>query len=94
MIRRPIPVAAQDIGRWLLIMQLTAAAAVITNAALLCFTIPTGSDEHSVVFQYLSPMWVFFLFQYIVFGCMGIFAYIVEDIPSDVSLMSPICNAD
>ncbi len=80
--RRAIPVGAQDIGTWATIMQMTAVIAVMTNAGLLCFTmdfIPDGA---------VDAIWVFIAFQYVVFLSMGLFAYLVDDVPREVSANS------
>lgn len=36
--QRPVPAGAQDIGTWMSIFQFLSVAAVVTNAALVCFT--------------------------------------------------------
>ena len=33
---------------------------------------------------YVARVWFFIVFQYCIFFCMALFAYIVEDVPDDV----------
>lgn len=65
-------------------MQMTAVIAVMTNAGLLCFTmgfIPNGA---------VDVIWVFIAFQYVIFLSMGLFAYLVDDVPREVSTNTAI----
>lgn len=78
--RRCVPVGAEDIGTWMSILQLTSYAAVISNAALLCFTM---SFLH---FSKFGLAWTFIGFQYFVFCSMAIFAEYVEDVPEEVQM--------
>lgn len=77
--RRTIPVGAQDIGTWLSILQMTAVASVITNAGILCFTMKILDTS------LVGSIWIFIAFQYVIFVAMGVFAYVVDDVPAEVS---------
>lgn len=78
--RRVVPMGAQDIGTWLLILQMTAVIAVITNAAILCFTMGLLN------FSDVGKTWLFIGFQYVVFLSMALFAYLVDDVPPYVQI--------
>jgi hypothetical protein len=77
--RRPVPVGAEDIGTWLVILQMTSLAAVITNAGILCYTMKL------ITFSGVGTVWLFVGFQYSIFVAMALFAYLVDDVPADVS---------
>jgi hypothetical protein len=78
--RRCVPTGAEDIGTWMSILQLTSYAAVISNAALLCFTM------QFLTFSSFGKAWIFIGFQYFVFSSMSIFAAVVDDIPEEVAM--------
>lgn len=78
--RRPVPVGAEDIGTWLDILQITSVCSVVTNAALVCYTMQLTSD-----FSDVGQLWIFIGFQYTIFVLMAIFAYLVDDMPEEVS---------
>lgn len=78
--KRVIPIGCQDIGTWLVILQVTACISVITNAAILCFTMGI------IPFDGFNRVWLFIGFQYTIFFIMGVFAYLVDDIPYKVQL--------
>jgi hypothetical protein len=77
--RRPVPTGAEDIGTWLDILQITSVVSVITNAALVCYTMQLTSDYSDV-----GQLWIFIGFQYTIFVIMAIFAYVVDDCPEEV----------
>jgi hypothetical protein len=79
-IRRVVPTGAQDIGTWLVILQMTAIIAVITNAGIMCFTMEL------IPFTAWGEVWLFIGFQYVIFVAMAVFSYIVDDVPEDVAI--------
>mmetsp|Transcript_21771 Transcript_21771/g.36403 ORF Transcript_21771/g.36403 Transcript_21771/m.36403 type:complete len:780 (+) Transcript_21771:27-2366(+) len=79
--KRPLPVGAEDIGTWLDIMQLTSIASVITNAALVVYTMDLTNN-----FSDVGQLWIFIGFQYTIFVIMGIFAWWVDDMPNEVQI--------
>lgn len=81
--RRPVPTGAEDIGTWQAILQITSVASVVTNAALVVYTMQL-TDEFSSVGQ----LWIFIGFQYTIFVIMAFFSYMVDDVPEDVSRLS------
>lgn len=78
--RRPVPMGAQDIGTWLSILQLTAVISVLTNSGILCFTMDL------ITFSGTGKIWLFIGFQYFIFVAMAIFAYLVDDVPYEVTI--------
>jgi hypothetical protein len=78
--RRVLPVGAQDVGTWMVILQMTSVIAVITNAGILCFTMKL------IHFHEIGTIWLFIGFQYSIFLAMAIFAAVVDDVPEYVSI--------
>jgi hypothetical protein len=77
--RRPVPTGAEDIGTWLDIMQITSVISVVTNAALVCYTMQLTADYSDV-----GQLWIFIGFQYTIFITMYIFSEVVDDMPEEV----------
>lgn len=78
--RRVIPMGAQDVGTWLVILQLTAVIAVITNAGLLCYTMQL------ITFTNVGKTWLFIGLQYAILVMMMVFSYLVNDEPPYVTI--------
>ena len=76
---------AEDIGTWLDILQITSVCSVVTNAALVVYTMQLTAD-----FSDVGQLWIFIGFQYTIFVIMAIFAYLVDDMPEEVSLCGTI----
>ncbi len=70
---------AEDIGTWMPILQLTSVFAVMTNGALICYTM----DILSVV-DSTGKVWIFLALQYFVFFVMAIFSAVVDDVTEEV----------
>lgn len=91
MYRRPIPRGCQDIGTWMSIFQVTALAAVVTNAGLICYTMSLLND-----YSPWGVVWIFIGFQYTCISLMGVFAYLVDDVPEEVDIqlkrMEHLCD--
>jgi hypothetical protein len=69
---------AEDIGTWLVILQMTAVISVVTNAGILCFTMEI------IDFTAWGRVWLFIGFQYVIFVAMAVFSWAVPDVPEDV----------
>ncbi len=80
MTKRVLPKDAEDIGTWLEIFQIIAAASVITNSGLLCFTLRV------ITIDGIGLVWIFIGMQYFVFFVMLLAAYVIPDIPEAVSI--------
>ena len=63
--QRPIPVGAQDIGVWQEIMQTIASISILTNGALVCYTMDVldGYTPHTRAWIYIIFMWTIGLLQ-------------------------------
>ena len=72
---------AEDIGTWQDILQITSVAAVVTNAALVVYTMDLTND-----FSDVGQLWIFIGFQYTIFVIMAIFAFLVDDMPEEVAI--------
>lgn len=81
MVRRPWARGAEDIGTWQDIIDLITAAAVITNAALIVFTMNDLLD-YTLEFKF----WVFIGFQWVVFSFQYLVRCLVPDVPFDVDI--------
>jgi len=79
--QRPLPVGAEDIGTWQLIFTAIAGVSVVTNAALVFFTMTLFEDSSPE-----NRLWYFILFQYFVFSSLYLFAVLVPDVPEDVQI--------
>jgi len=77
--QRPIPIGAQDIGVWQEIMQTIAIISILTNGALICFTMDVLDryTPHTRTWIYIVFMWSVGLIQ------QGIFVA-VPDVPLEV----------
>jgi uncharacterized membrane protein YcgQ (UPF0703/DUF1980 family) len=71
---------AQDIGTWQVILQYTSFAAVITNGAIMCFTMDL------LPFTLAGRIWTFIGFQYVLFFGMEMFSSVVDDVPVAVQI--------
>jgi len=77
--QRPVPLGAQDIGTWLSIFQFLSAASVITNGALICFTMNVLDD-----FGMAGRLWIFIGFQWTMFSAQYFSMICIDDVPEDV----------
>mmetsp|Transcript_2033 Transcript_2033/g.4753 ORF Transcript_2033/g.4753 Transcript_2033/m.4753 type:complete len:503 (+) Transcript_2033:1-1509(+) len=82
--QRPTPNGAQDIGTWMAIFQFLGSAAVVTNGALICFTMDLLWDKYTLS----GRMWVFIGFQWTLLGLQFLSAEIIEDVPTEVTIQT------
>jgi len=80
--QRPIPIPAEDIGSWQTIFTVMAVLAVISNAALICFTMDLNPPE---MFKY-KRVWVFIGFQWVLIGLQFILVELIPDRPPKVDI--------
>lgn len=78
--KRTIPTGCEDIGTWLVILQMTAVISVVTNAGILCFTMQL------IEFTSWGQVWLFIGFQYTIFILMAVFSWAVPDVPEEVEI--------
>jgi len=78
--QRPSPNGAQDIGTWMSIFQFLACAAVVTNAALICFTMDVLWSHYEIQFR----LWIFIGFQWGLFLLQYAASELINDVPHEV----------
>ena len=76
---RVIPMGAEDILTWMDALQIVSYIAVMTNSAIICFSMEL------IPLSLLYRIWIFFFLQYAILFAMYIFDKVVDDIPEDVS---------
>ena len=85
MYQRVRPGGAQDIGTWQTVFAIMSGAAVVTNGALLVFTMDTFDALPGDAMY--DKAWLFLVFQYVMFGLMFLLALLVDDVPEGVAMM-------
>jgi anoctamin-10 len=78
MVRRPMPIGAKNINNWKIIFIFNSVAAIFTNAAIICFTMPTFNNWESAANN-----------KFLIYACFCVFmlflrvavAFYVPDIP-------------
>ncbi len=83
MTQRPWPGGAEDIGTWQDIFDLVIAAAVITNGALIVFTMPVlnGYDDYTRFWIFVGFQWVLYITQYTI-------RLLIPDVPLEVTIQA------
>lgn len=79
--RRPWPQGAQDIGTWQSVFDLVIAAAVITNGAMIVFTMDLLND-----YSTYNQFWIFIGFQWVVFTIQTVIRMSIPDTPYEVQI--------
>jgi hypothetical protein len=82
--RRPEPLRARNIGVWYNVFEVMAMVAVITNAALVCFT-SNHFTEHPFIRRF-SRLGIFIAVEHVVLVCKFGLATIVPALPAQVAL--------
>lgn len=70
---------AEDILTWMDALQIVSYIAVMTNSALICFSMEV------IQLSLIYKMWIFFFLQCSIILAMYIFDKVVDDVPEDVS---------
>ena len=83
MYQRVRPGGAQDIGTWQTVFAIMSGAAVVTNGALLVFTMDRFDALPGDAMY--DKAWLFIVFQYVMFGLMFLLALLVDDVPEGVA---------
>ena len=79
--RRPWPDSAEDIGTWQSIFELLSSIAVITNGALIIFTMNIFVD-----YTLATRFWIYIIFQWVIFTFQFIIRAVIPDIPKDIAI--------
>lgn len=82
--KRPVPKGAQDIGSWQGIFELISTFAVITNGAVICFTMDVLSDYYSL----FGRSWLFIGFQWGLMTIQYIIGAVIPDEPLEVQVQA------
>ena len=85
--QRPVPVLCEDIGAFQGIYTIITICSVMSNAALMKFTL-TVLNEYDQTTQW----WIFYLFQVFMFLVMFALDKAIEDVPFDVDLQRQRAN--
>lgn len=101
--QRPVPQGAQDIGTWQDIFNIISLASVVTNAALICFTMDvlykdTQADSSKIYqiggitaranFTLVGRLWIFFGIVATVIAVQFVSAVLIPDVPLEVNIQS------
>jgi len=99
--QRPVPQGAQDIGTWQDIFNFISVAAVVTNGAIICFTMDVlykdAQADNSRIYQIggitargnftlVGRLWCFFGFIAVLIFVQFVSAYLIPDTPSEVEI--------
>lgn len=79
--QRPVPIGAQDIGSWQVIFSLVSVVSVVTNAAIVCFTMNVLDG-----YSYLGRTWLFIGFQWFLISVQFIISAAIPDTPESVHI--------
>jgi anoctamin-10/anoctamin-7 len=82
MFQRPIPAGAQDIGSWMGIFQLMSVLSVITNGAIICFTMTVLNGQATSA----GRVWLFIGFIIVLIVIQFIVQAIIPDEPEEVEI--------
>ncbi|KAJ8319692.1 hypothetical protein KUTeg_002757 [Tegillarca granosa] len=80
--RRPVAEIRADIGKWYGILEFVNLCGVISNGFLIAFTSTWGTSFNSTAVQ----LWIVLGFEHIVFALKFVLAYLVPDVPSEITL--------
>ena len=75
-VRRPEPRGAEDIGSWLMILEIFSVLATVFNGAILFFTSKIFSDQ-----SYGTRLIHFIIFEHMILGMKALLAYAIPDVP-------------
>lgn len=79
--QRPAPLGAQDIGSWQAIFTLISVVSVVTNAAIVCFTMDVLKE-----YTYLGRTWIFIGMQWAMISFQFALGAAIPDIPEEVEI--------
>ena len=87
--RRPLPKGCEDIGTWQTVFEILSTIGVVTNAALIVFTMKVlilpGWTNYGRMWIFIGFQWILFLLQYIV-------SVAVPDVPEVVTIQQVCCK--
>merc|ERR1712187_9121 len=85
LVRRPLPVSAENIGNWIFVLQTISWLSLFSNAGLLAFTL--GSFDNLGLSDYQLPNWVFCLFFAVALSALKLgLSILIPDLPDSVRI--------
>jgi hypothetical protein len=85
LVRRPVPIGAKDVSTWKTIFDFNSIASIVTNAALICFALPTFKD---FPWARENKFLIFSIFCLLMLVARGFIAFGVADIPRKYDIVS------
>jgi hypothetical protein len=79
--RRNFADGAEDIGTWQTIFEILLTSAVVTNAAMIVFTMEIIQN-----FRTYQRFWIFIGFQWVIFSLQFLISLLVPDVPAFVDI--------
>lgn len=81
--QRIIPTTAQDIGTWQDIFNILSVVSVVTNGALICFTMDVLDNKY---FSTSGRIWIFVGIQWTLIGLQALISVFIPDEPMEVTV--------
>ena len=80
--KRPVPLSANNIGMWALIIDIVTTVSIFTNMGVFCFTLSTfkGTDNDVKFYVFIALVIVFMCVRFLI-------SYAVPDISENMSLV-------
>jgi hypothetical protein len=85
LVRRPIPIGAKNISSWKTIFVFNSITSIVTNSALICFTLPTFKNFDLAE---RNKFLIFSIFCLIMLGVRSFIAFAIPDIPMKYDVIS------
>jgi hypothetical protein len=79
--RRPEPRSCEDIGTWLMILELMSISSIFINSGLIAFT---GNNAEN--YEWVERVWMFILIACGLFSLRALVAYLIPDEPEHVKI--------
>lgn len=79
--RRPEPRSCEDIGTWLIILELMSISSIFINSGLIAFT-----GDNAINYMWVERVWIFILVACGLFAIRATVAYLIPDEPEEVKI--------
>jgi anoctamin-10/anoctamin-7 len=87
--QRAMPAAASDMGTWMSVFQILSAFSIVTNGAIICFTmnvLDNPNTSEGLGWSKRSVMWFFIFFQWFFFTVQVIIEKLIPDVTVQTEL--------
>merc|ERR1711885_31813 len=84
-----MPAAASDMGTWMSVFQILSAFSIVTNGAIICFTmnvLDNPNTSEGLGWSKRSVMWFFIFFQWFFFTVQVIIEKLIPDVTVQTEL--------